>query len=737
MGHFEISKGETFMNNIVDLRNTGNGLDVEFEVIPVVDIHNVKNERQRKIIAGTAEVNERLSEVQDRIAVLNADIDRLTNHADGIDYSIAVISGIITGIIDATIVGEWNISRAKSEAHEDVENKVVKFAKKQPDYIPYCNLALEGKGNPRRKPKNPDLLDTAVEFLEWKFHLPGDGAYSTGKYGIDGSTHRLDDLCHHPTIVGLICCVIVQFTGNTLYVNKYGEDISIPITVNDYGNFVGKNPVTKLFAGVINWFITCAKTIANRKGHLMSDIATSASLPGSFLSTITELASIPCFRNEEFLTKLRDAFTNGIGTGDGQVNLGVFNKLFEDAENKFNIITEKAAVRELKRQAIPVVINEILVRASYFIRRMIRELKEKQDVKLIEWKNVIPLNNRTIVRMMTIATGTFTAIDLADAAIRSATKSVDLSTFFSNMILRVNFVGVGRFAVAIGVDVGMGLSKGVKRNKRIKMQSEQMHLLNAKVYYKQAEMWMAAESTEATLDEAYSMIEETIRLFVESVYEINASLNNIGEMTDDIKQKNPGLIEEIQDVLKWGVMRRDNMTPTKIAIICDGKEISFGLNLFHLFLFKNEKDNYSSKDKGEVEIELYSLATYRHSDISDDTIRVFINNTKIVDSTYSTVFDEYGMTIYRSAEGYVLKADDKHLSGNEYIAFLGFANRKAEEYSVLEESYLNQVLSLNASWIARSFVNSPSGGVFVSKKHRLQQQFDCLAFVFYLDVLKK
>ena len=55
----------------------------------------------------------------------------------------------------------------------------------------------------------------------------------------------------------------------------------------------------------------------------MSDVATSSGLPGSFLSTITELASIPCFRNEDFLLKLRDAFKNGIGTGKGQVDLGV------------------------------------------------------------------------------------------------------------------------------------------------------------------------------------------------------------------------------------------------------------------------------------------------------------------------------------------------------------------------------------------------------------------------------
>ncbi len=284
--------------------------------------------------------------------------------------------------------------------------------------------------------------------------------------------------------------------------NKYGEDINIPVTINKYGNFVGKNAVTKMFAGVINWFITCAKTIANRKGHLMSDIATSASIPGSFLSTIAELASIPCFRNEDFLLKLRDAYKNGIGTGKGQINLGILNKLFEGAQSKLDVVTEKAVLHEMKRQAMPVVINEVLVRASYFIRRFIKELKEKQDVRALEWKNVIPFNNRTIVRMMTIATGTFTTIDMADAAVHAATKSVDALTFFSNMILRVNPVGVGRFAVAVSVDAGMGVSRAVKRNQRIKLQEEQILLLDAKVYYKQAGMWIAAENTGETLEQA-------------------------------------------------------------------------------------------------------------------------------------------------------------------------------------------------------------------------------------------
>lgn len=547
------------MDKIVDFKTTCNDLDVEFEVMPLVNINDIENERQRRIVEGSAEIDEQLSEIQDKIAKLNIDIDRLTNHADGMDYAIAVTSGIITGILDATIVGNWNFEEAKKETYKEIHSKVITFAKKQPDYIPYCKTTLENikkippaAVNPRRVPKDPDRLETAIDFLEFEFHLPGDGAYSSGKYGIDGYTHRLDDLCHHPTVVGLVCCIAVQFTGQTKYINKYGEDIKIPITVNEYGDFVGKNPAAKLFAGVINWIITCAKTIANREGHLMSDIATSASLPGSFLSLITELASIPCFRNEDFLMRLRDAFKYGIGTGKGQIDIAAFNILFEGAQSKLDIVTEKAVGHELKRQAVPVVINEILVRAAYFIRRLISELKEKQDVRKIEWKNVIPFNNRTIVRMMTIATGTFTAIDMADAAVYAATKSIDISTFFSNMLLRVNFVGVGRFAVAVVSDTGMGVSRSLKQNQRIKPQGEQLLLLDARVYYKQAGMWIAAEDAGETLEEAYKAMEKTTRMFAKTVIDIKDFLNNIGEMVPAIKDKNPGLIDDMSEILEWG-----------------------------------------------------------------------------------------------------------------------------------------------------------------------------------------
>ena len=154
------------MGTIVDFRSTCKDLDVEFEVMPLVDIDNIEDERQRRIVAGTAEIDEQLSEVQDKITKLNTDIDKLTNHADGLDYAIAVTSGIITGILDATIVGEWNFAEAKKETYKEVNSKVIDFAKKQPNYIPYCNTTLENlkKVPPssvnfivKKEPKDPTI----------------------------------------------------------------------------------------------------------------------------------------------------------------------------------------------------------------------------------------------------------------------------------------------------------------------------------------------------------------------------------------------------------------------------------------------------------------------------------------------------------------------------------------------------------------------------------------------------
>ncbi len=74
------------------------------------------------------------------------------------------------------------------------------------------------------------------------------------------------------------------------------------------------------------------------------------------------------------------------------------------------------------------------------------------DMKKIDWNSVKPENNPTIARMLTVSTGVFTALDVGEAI---ATQKYWVS---------INYVGVGRFAVAIGSDVSWGLkARNIKK----------------------------------------------------------------------------------------------------------------------------------------------------------------------------------------------------------------------------------------------------------------------------------
>ena len=103
------------------------------------------------------------------------------------------------------------------------------------------------------------------------------------------------------------------------------------------------------------------------------------------------------------------------------------------------------------------------MRIFFFIRRLAIEIKENDirslaDLKQINWEKVKPLNNPTIARMLMIATGVFTTIDVGEAII---TQKYWVS---------INYVGVGRFAVAIGADVSWCLK--ARKVKAIKQMYE-------------------------------------------------------------------------------------------------------------------------------------------------------------------------------------------------------------------------------------------------------------------------
>lgn len=547
------------MDNVLSFKLAHEDFPVEYEILTPYGGDRISDIEQE-----IREVDDQLMLCQQEADTINEDIDKLTNHADGVDYTIAALSGILTGIIDSLFVDEWNMAEARAWSSEEINQRITEFANKDPEFWEFI----------QKRKNRGDSSTSAIEFLERKYTLPGDSdwdvktnlvrfAKGEGFEGkgyeealkflneklpredgwavsdtfITAKTHHLDDLCHHPTLVGLICCVIVQFTGISIYSNKSGELIRLPVTVNEYGKFVGTTDIAKMFSGVVNWFFNCAQTIANRKGHLLSDMAGSHSslkrkndgmgLPGSFLSTMKELSMLPIFRGTNFAENLRMAYQNGIGTGKAQLDLGAFNALFDDA--KLDMRTEMAISHELKRQTMPVVINEVLVRGAFFIRRFIAEIKEHSGFDGIEWKNVIPFNNRTIARMMTIASGAFTAVDMGDALIRSAGIN-------ASCLLRINFIGVGCFAIALSADSCMGIVNAKHISDRIQIYTQMIALSEAKVFLKEEAMWSEAEKTydclAATFQNAEISLQATAVLHRQIASDVEAVGDDLGKLAN-------------------------------------------------------------------------------------------------------------------------------------------------------------------------------------------------------------
>lgn len=350
---------------------------------------------------------------------LNSQLELLSSQADSLDYLVAIGSGIVCGLMDILWTGEFDLTRGRNWGSDGVDSFVKKTAK-----LLGCNK------------ENIEIKD-AVKFLEDKFPIPADG--NTPDFG-GGLQHHLRDFAHHPTIVGLIFSLLTQFTEKSYGTDTKGMFIVVDVPEKSRA-FIGKDNTTKIINGTIIWFF-----------HLVSDIAGSSStaglsggtgIPGPILSMAKELSVLPIFKNitvnDETLSKFLSKLFNGTLFADHDEN----GKIIKETVVKFDFRGEIGVLEELGRQAIPVIANESIVRTFYFIRRLAMEMKNKQvssltDIKEIEWNQVVPYNSPTLTRMLTISSGVFTTLDVAEAI---ATQKYFVS---------VNYTGIGRFAVALG-----------------------------------------------------------------------------------------------------------------------------------------------------------------------------------------------------------------------------------------------------------------------------------------------
>ena len=364
------------------------------------------------------DANAELKELEEKIEETTETVKSLTPDCDKLDYILSASSGALCGIMDVFLVGKPGESPLGDITDKWFANRTIDFAK-------LCGY----KGD-------ETSLSSAISFLEKKFKIPYDQSVGGDIFkellNLTPSNHHFKSLGHNPTLLGLFFSILNQFTNTSSFVSD-GELITLNNSDSDF-ELKGHNIPSKLFCGFVNWF-----------GHIISDISGSSSSKGRGMGVPSPIW----------------AWTNDIIAIKRKLNIPVseFDKSVNELALK--MFKEGYDVRFQTAQAIPVFINEMVVRLIYSIRRLVRyyaETKKEDRTFALLWKSCEPFSNATVKRMLTVAHGTFCLVDLGDAAIRGFVTGGGYFNFVE-FFMRVNIVGVGRFTISLYGEVKRGISR--------------------------------------------------------------------------------------------------------------------------------------------------------------------------------------------------------------------------------------------------------------------------------------
>lgn len=348
---------------------------------------------------------------------LNEDIESIKNlrpNCDKLDYILAAGSGALCGIIDIFLVGKPGETPIGDVTDKWFSERTIDFAK------------IMGY-----KPKADSKLENAVTFLENKFKVPydqtslGDAAKQVFGLNTNATKHHFESLAHNPSLLGLFFSILDQFRNTSHFIIE-GQLICL-IEADDKFQLRGTNILSKLFCGIYNWIC-----------HLISDVSGSHTSIHKGNRGMGIPSPLWTWANDIFVIRRK------LGISETEFDRNLSNFGLEIFNNGFDF-------RFQTTQAIPVLVNELVVRSIYSIRRIIKyyasTLKEERNYKTM-WQECKPFGNSTISRMLTVAHASFCLVDIGDATIRGfATGAGNFNAL--EFCLRLNVAGIGRFTISL------------------------------------------------------------------------------------------------------------------------------------------------------------------------------------------------------------------------------------------------------------------------------------------------
>ncbi len=346
-------------------------------------------------------------------------------NCDKLDYMLSGACGVVCGLVDAFFVGMPGASKLGNVVDSVADKAVEKFAK----FTNWCDrkhvekLVADGEiggwgdfkpnGQTLQKSVEDGNVASAIGYLEKRFAVPYDARYAKDLTGAEGvvsfnpKDHHLKSMGHCLDPFGLFMSILDQFTGKTTIIANGKIRRFKPASGSGDFRLQGTNFCTKVLFGFINWI-----------GHIMSDVAGSSGTRGHVGRRGAGIAA-PFFELFQFCDF-------------GSLDVEGDKKTLSDLTT--SMYAHGFDARFAAAQAIPVALNEMLIRLCWSIKRHYRHG--------LPWKECVPLklsDKPELRRMLLVGHGALCLVDAADAAIRSWGNLM-------SFMLHLNLAAWARFA---------------------------------------------------------------------------------------------------------------------------------------------------------------------------------------------------------------------------------------------------------------------------------------------------
>ncbi len=419
-----------------------------------------------------------INKMDEELTRINQKIEKLVCNIPREGYAVAVFCGVLSGAFDSILF--------RNESFDLPENYKSDFQQitdilKNVDFQKLKNN--QTVNYPFRKAVKPGFLQ----------NIPG-----------------LEKLSKQATPFGVLASILIQGIQGGMISAENGQVSLFPDGVSQDDRIIFG--VITVFIALLKWFSSIAQTENTRdkeqsrsKGlaHIRK-LVCAAPFFSQFIHEVEKwYLQLP---NEMKAHQSSDRKPMGLS----QVMLSFFSMmagmpLLKDTgfpravnailESKKMGLDEIPILHSLDRQGLPVLFNEILVQTAYFVLRLSEQLTASSDLNRVEWGKVFPFGSRDLDRMVAVASMTFSTVDIADAAIRSAVESSgELIVFAIKFVPRFNLVGARRAIFAVQKDISYTKeeAKLAEERRSLKQEREAAFINRLQEYQRQLENKLSA-----------------------------------------------------------------------------------------------------------------------------------------------------------------------------------------------------------------------------------------------------